>query len=207
MHYRQAFAVAGLLAGAALRVHAQDCATTTPMDHTKGHADYLAAIKACEGRASRAVPTSPGQTAFGAIAEVTRLLEADSTTDWSKVNVEALRQHLIDMDEVMMRATMTQHDVPAGITVDVNGRGRTVPAIQRLAVNQARMLDASAEYSARAVTTPAGARVAIIARAPGDARMVARIRGLGYAGLLTEGDHHARHHIALARGEANAHAH
>ena len=33
-----------------------------------------------------------------------RILEADPTTDWSKVNIGALREHLIDMDEVTMRA-------------------------------------------------------------------------------------------------------
>ena len=38
-------------------------------------------------------------------------------------------------------------------------------------------------------------------------KLVAMIRGEGFAGLLTEGDHHARHHMALARGDAMAHMH
>src|SRR5437764_5713379 len=36
----------------------------------------------------------PGQAAFGAIQEVVELLEADPTTDWAKVNIAALREHL-----------------------------------------------------------------------------------------------------------------
>jgi hypothetical protein len=50
-------------------------------------------------RASMAIPTMPGQDSFGAIQEIVRILEADPNTDWSKVDLEALRQHLIDMNE------------------------------------------------------------------------------------------------------------
>src|SRR5690348_4894459 len=50
------------------------------------------------------VPVQPGQAAFGAAQEIVRMLLADPGTDWSKVNVDALRQHLIDMNEVVMRA-------------------------------------------------------------------------------------------------------
>src|SRR6516165_7172350 len=42
-------------------------------------------------------PVLAGQDAFGAIQEVVQILEADPTTDWSKVNIDALRQHLVDM--------------------------------------------------------------------------------------------------------------
>ena len=41
-----------------------------------------------------ATPTMTGQDAFGAIQEIVRILEVDPKTDWSKVNLEALRQHL-----------------------------------------------------------------------------------------------------------------
>ena len=50
------------------------------------------------------VPTLPGQDAFGAIAEIVRLLDADPQTDWSQVDLERLRQHLIDMNDVVLRA-------------------------------------------------------------------------------------------------------
>ena len=54
------------------------------------------------------VPTMPGQEAFGTIQEIVRILEADPATDWSKVNIGALREHLIDMDEVTMRARASE---------------------------------------------------------------------------------------------------
>ena len=48
-------------------------------------------------------PTMPGQDTFGAIQEIVQILDADPKTDWSKVDLEALRQHLIDMNEVTLK--------------------------------------------------------------------------------------------------------
>lgn len=144
---------------------------------------------------------SPGQAAFGAISEVVRMLKADPKTDWSKVNVEALRQHLIDMDEVTLRSSAVQRTVPGGIEVDVTGSGRTTDAIRRMTLNHSAMLANDADYSASAKEIAGGARLTVIAKNAGDANIVARIRGLGFAGIMTEGDHHAAHHAAIARGE------
>ena len=44
--------------------------------------------------------TMPGQDAFGAIQEIVQILQSDPKTDWSKVNIDALRQHLIDMRDI-----------------------------------------------------------------------------------------------------------
>ncbi len=60
-------------------------------------------------------PTEPGQAAFAAIQEIVARLQADPRTDWSKVDVDALRQPLINMDEVTMRwggRPHRHHDVP-----------------------------------------------------------------------------------------------
>jgi hypothetical protein len=51
-----------------------------------------------EASGATTMPTTPGQDAFGAVQEIVGILEADPNTDWSKVNLEALRQHLIDMN-------------------------------------------------------------------------------------------------------------
>ncbi len=49
-----------------------------------------------------------GQDAFGAIQEIVQALQSDPKTEWSKVNIEALRQHLIDITiEVTLHATAT----------------------------------------------------------------------------------------------------
>ena len=77
--------------------------------------------------------TQTGQAAFAAIAEIVRILEADPKTDWSKVNLEALRQHLIDMDDLTLRATVATQPVTGGATFTVTGAGRVRDAIRRMA--------------------------------------------------------------------------
>ena len=77
-------------------------------------------------------PTLPGQDAFGAIQEVVRILDADPKTDWSKVDLEALRQHLIDMNEVTLRADAAPKQIDGGLEIAITGTGRTLVAIQRM---------------------------------------------------------------------------
>lgn len=155
--------------------------------------------------AQQTTPASPGQAAFGAIAEVVRVLKMDQSTDWSRVDIEALRQHLIDMDEVTMRAAVTHRKLPDGVEIDVTGTGRTLAAIQRVLASHAAMLEHEPDYRSAAQQTANGIRFTVTARNPSDARVVLRIQGLGFAGLLTEANHHASHHVALARGAPMAH--
>jgi len=146
-------------------------------------------------------PAQPGQQAFGTIAEVVRLLDADPATDWSKVDLERLRRHLVDMDEVVMRATVTQAPVPGGLAMDVTGTGRTERAIQAMVVPHARELDRLPAYTAKTEPIKGGVRLTVTAKPAEDAKAVARLRGLGFIGLLTEGGHHGPHHLAMARGD------
>src|SRR5712691_10679990 len=146
----------------------------------------------------------PGQAAFGAMAEVVQTLEADPATDWPKVNIERLRQHLIDMDEVVMRATVKATQVPGGLSMDVTGRGRTAQSIRAMVIPHAAELDAMPAWSAKTEQIPDGIRLIVIARDPGDAKAVTRIRSLGFAGLLVQGGHHGPHHLAMAKGEIPA---
>jgi hypothetical protein len=154
------------------------------------------------GGAAPGAPHMPGQDAFGAIAEVVRLLDADPKTDWSKVSLERLRQHLIDMNEVVLRAQVAQAEVPGGLAMDVTGAGRTELAIRAMVVPHAAELDGMPAYAAKTEPIPSGVRLTVTARNAADARAVARLRGLGFIGLLTEGGHHGPHHLAMAKGEA-----
>lgn len=147
------------------------------------------------------VPTLPGQDAFGAIAEIVRLLEADPATDWSKVNLERLRQHLIDMNEVVLRSTVRPAVIPGGLMMEVTGTGRTAQAIPAMVVPHAVELSRMPEWSAKTELLAGGLRLTVTAKAPDDARAIARIRGLGFIGLLTVGAHHQPHHLAMAKGE------
>ena len=146
-----------------------------------------------------------GQDAYAAIAAIVAQLEADSTTDWSKVNIEALRQHLVVMNDVTLGARSAQVSVAGGARMDVTGDGRVAESIRAMLHAHAPQLERMSLYKATVVDIPRGARLTVTAADPSDAKTVAKIRGLGFMGLLTLGAHHAEHHLALARGEAMSH--
>src|SRR5258706_135095 len=79
-----------------------------------------------------AAPTMPGQDAFGAIQEIVGMLHADPQTDWSRVDLERLRQHLIDMNDVTLKAAAAATPIDGGVAIAVTGSGRTVEAIRRM---------------------------------------------------------------------------
>ena len=170
-------------------LHAQD---HSAMDHA-AHATLAAS----------ALPTLPGQAAFGAIGEIVRLLEADSTTDWSKVDIERLRQHLIDMNRVTLESRVTQTVLPGGLRMLVTGDGRTIDAIRRMTASHAAQL-APLGLTAASKPVPGGAELTVVATNPRDTALVAKLRGLGFAGIMTLGDHHAPHHLAMAKGQVIA---
>jgi hypothetical protein len=147
-------------------------------------------------------PTLPGQDAFGAIAEIVRILDADTQTDWSRVDLERLRQHLIDMNEVVLHATVSASPVDAGLAMDVTGAARTEQAIRGMVVPHAAELAAMPGLAAKTEPIPGGIRLTVTARDAHDAKAVARVRGLGFIGLLTLGAHHQPHHLAMARGQS-----
>jgi hypothetical protein len=150
-------------------------------------------------------PTRAGQEAFATIAEIVRILDADPATDWSRVNLEALRQHLMDMDDVTMRAGVRSTAVPGGAAFDVEGTGRVREAIRRMAIAHGATITPADGFTWQAEETPGGARVTVRATRADDSRAVARIRGLGFVGLLTLGDHHTAHHLGIANGSMHDH--
>ena len=138
---------AGALFAATALVFAQD---RSHMDHAHVHGG--------EG----VVPTMPGQEAFGTIQEIVRMLEADPATDWSKVNIGALREHLIDMDEVTMRARASERVLDNGIEIAVTGEGRTLAAIKRMVPAHAHEL-AALGWSAKTQDLPNGVKLVVTA--------------------------------------------
>ena len=74
--------------------------------------------------------SEPGQGAFAALSEVVRVLEADSSTDWTKVDLTGLRAHLVDMDRLVMNAVVTETDLPDGISAIATGDMTTIATLQ-----------------------------------------------------------------------------
>ena len=85
--------------------------------------------------------------------------------------------------------------------MDVTGAGRTEQAIRRMVVPHTVELNSMSQWSAATQEIPGGLRLTVTAKNPDDARTIARIRGLGFIGLLVQGGHHQPHHLAMAKGE------
>ena len=143
------------------------------------------------------VPTMPGQEAFGTIQEIVHLLEADPATDWSKVNVAALREHLVDMDEVTMRADARERALDNGLEIAVTGQDRTVGAIKRMVPAHAHEL-AALGWQAKTEVLPNGVKLVVTASDP---LQVAKVKGLGFMSVMVQGAHHQAHHLMMAKGE------
>ena len=140
----------------------------------------------------------PGQDAFGAIQEIVARLDSDPKTDWSKVNLEALRQHLIDMNEVTLKAVATARPIDGGLEIAVTGSGRTLAAIQAMVPFHAREIDGLDGWSVKSEPMAGGVLLTVTAKEP---KQMQRIRGLGFIGILVSGSHHQPHHLAMAKGE------
>lgn len=149
------------------------------------------------GRATMGAATLPGQDAFGAIQEIIAILEADPATDWSKVDISALRAHLVSMNRLVMDSEVSEEDVDGGLKMTVSGQGRALEAIQEMVTAHASTIDGINGWTVRAQTTSQGAILTVTSR---DMAEAAHIRGLGFFGLMGTGAHHQAHHLALARG-------
>ena len=181
--------IAALLFSLAIPALAQESSQGQVMDHSKmDHAAMMA------GNA----PKETGQAAFAAIQEIVAKLEADPQTDWSKVNIEALRQHLIDMNNVTLRSVVTTKDIEGGAEFVVSSSDAEVSAsIRRMTMAHVATMNGVNGTHMVAQEVERGASVTVT----GD---TARIRALGFIGMMTSGMHHQAHHWMVATG-ANPH--
>ena len=147
---------------------------------------------------NRTLPREGGQSAFAAIAEIVAMLEADPHTDWSRVDIDALRDHLVDMDNVTLHARVTPTSVPGGARFDVTGDGAVRDSIRRMTNSHAAMVAGETGVHANVEEIPSGVAMTVTSADPAIAQ---RIRALGFFGVMTEGVHHQLHHLMMAKGE------
>jgi hypothetical protein len=142
-----------------------------------------------------------GQSAFAAIQEIVELLMADPETDWTRVDIEALRQHLIDMDNVTLRARVSAREIEGGARFEATSEDTAVTtSIRAMVPAHAAAMDGAEGWTMQAEEIPGGAALTVTGNDP------VRIRALGFIGVMTVGMHHQAHHFALATGQ-DPHAH
>ena len=146
--------------------------------------------------------TAPGNDAFAAIQEITDTLLADPKTDWSRVNLEPLRQHLVDMRNFTLNVNVSaQKPIEGGMEFTVKAVTPEASAsLGRLLSAHPAILKQETGWEMTAAKTEGGGYTArVTSTVPGDA---AKIRGLGYIGIVALGKHHQAHHWQMATGAA-----
>lgn len=139
-------------------------------------------------------PQESGQSGFAALTEIVTILRDDPETDWSSVNIAALRRHLVDMDLLTTEAEVDVMQRTEGARFEIRGTQRVLEAIRAMVPAHATFLAAETGWDVSTEELEDG--VAMIV--DGDA---AQIQGLGFFGVMTIGAHHQEHHLMLAKGE------
>lgn len=192
MRLKTVLAVVAVVSGPAM-VWAQ----TMPSDHGVGM------NHAAHGATGGTVLTEPGQGAFAALSEVVQVLEADPDTDWSRVDLTGLRVHLVDMDRLVSDTVVTENELPDGLVALATGDSETIASLRRMVPAHSAQLAQDDRWTVAATETENGIELRVTSDNPATA---ARIKGLGFFGLMASQNHHREHHLMMARGE-DAHAH
>ena len=165
-------------------------------DHA-GHAGHGANSASTDPSATPL--TEPGQGAFAALSEAVAALATDPDTDWTRVDVAGLREHLLQMDALITDTVAEARAVDGGHEFTVRGEGRALEAIRAMVPAHARVLEAGVGWETEVESIEGGAILRVRSDAAAER---GRIGALGFHGIMVTGDHHREHHWAMVRGEA-----
>ena len=143
--------------------------------------------------------TETGQAQFAAIAEIVAALRADAETDWAHVDIDGLRDHLVDMDNVTTAAKVAQKVDGLSVTFTVTGNSVVAESIERMVLAHSPMLQDSTGWRVAAHRQDDGATMVVDVTSNAELQ---EVTGLGFFGLMTIGAHHQQHHLMIARGHA-----
>jgi hypothetical protein len=170
-------------------------AQTSQMDHsmTMNHSVHMRSATP-----GGVLLTEPGQGAFAALSEVVSVLEADPETDWSNVDLGTLRDHLVDMDRLVSNTVVKEIKLPDGIRAVATGDVETISSLRRMVPAHAAELGTDDRWTVAVSEDDESVTLTVTSDDPA---VVARIKGLGFFGLMASQDHHRGHHLMMASGE------
>ena len=147
-------------------------------------------------------PAEAGQSAFAAIQEIVAMLEADPDTDWSKVDIDGLRQHLVDMSNVTLYARAAAAPTENGVRFTVTGTGPVRESIRRMVGAHADTMSGTDGMTFAVEDHLEGAVMTVTVDSPA---VLPKLEGLGFFGIMALGMHHQAHHLMIAAGRAPHH--
>jgi len=96
-----------------------------------------------------------------------------------------------------MRAAANEQALANGVAITVTGEGRTLDAITRMVPAHTHEL-AALGWQAKTEDLPNGVKLIVTTDNP---RQLAKLKALGFMGIMVQGAHHQIHHLMMARGE------
>ena len=144
-------------------------------------------------------PVETGQSQFAAISEIVTLLRDDPDTDWEQVDIKALRDHLVDMDNVTTKALVERSVDGLSVTFVVTGDEVVAESIRRMVLAHSPMLQRSSSWTVTAGEIDNGLSMLVQV---GSDEELSQVLGLGFFGLMTIGAHHQQHHLMIATGRS-----
>ena len=175
-------------------------AKTTIMDHsTMNHNKMMLNTKTNNKKSSMPV-LEPGQSAFAAIAEIVAKLESNPNTNWNVIDIKGLREHLRDMNKVIIDAVTVAKEIDGGMQFTVTGGVDVKSSIRRMTLAHATFMNNVNGWEYKAKKIDGGAVVTVLVP-PQDQT---KIKALGFFGMIASSSHHQLHHWKMALGQ-NAH--
>ncbi len=152
---------------------------------------------------TQVVLTESGTDPFATLQEVIAALEANPDTNWEKVNIEALRLHLVEMQDMTTNVDVKQQYIDNGFQVVVMPTtNRAVKSLIRVLSGHPAQMKAETGWDMQVQNNDG---VFTLTVTTDNAKDIAKLRGLGYIGVMAYGNHHQPHHWAMASGD-NPHA-
>jgi len=146
-------------------------------------------------------PREGGHASFAALIEIVDMLEKDRKTDWDSVNIEDLREHLLDMNHLMLNTEATKSITgDTQIQFDVSGTTLSIPSIHRMVVAHSRYIEQSRGWAIEPVLNNLGASLIITLENPAALK---RVNALGFYGFMSLDSHHQHHHYQIALGNSH----
>lgn len=188
------------LALLAIALSTQIFADNHQHEHGQGHGMSHGSAST-KGQPQVVSPTEGGQSAFSAIAEIVSLLDGNPNTDWAKVDIPSLRQHLVDMDRLTLDAEVDSQLIDEReIEFTVSGSGQTLRAIREMVPAHAGAVQNVYDWNISVKEHEEGNVLNIRVNEPQD---VIRLQALGFFGFMAIGSHHQEHHLRMAMGQSH----
>jgi len=148
-------------------------------------------------RPARLASELGGQDALGAIQEVVGLLLADPSTDWSRVSIARLRQHLVDLERLTLFARVEEAPIERGLRVRIGGDDQLLASARRAVLRHAERMDGFRDW--RVTGEDAGDAIVLELTTDREEELEV-LRGMGFYGFLASGVHRPHELLAVARG-------